>query len=80
MRYSFKMNGCHVSHGTQPLAWELYFFNGFIPLDMFFVKVSIKPPSLERASGNHRQDPLLPKALRSESKMCSHGELCPGRL
>lgn len=72
------MNCCHVSPGAQLLAWELCFFNGFIPLDMFFAEVSIMSPSLERTSGSHRQGPLLPKALRSESKMCSHCELCPG--
>lgn len=54
MRYSFEMNCYPVSYIALLPAWELYFFNGFIPLNIFFFEVSIIPQSLEGTIGNHR--------------------------
>lgn len=54
MRYSFEMNCYPVSYTALVLAWELCFFNGFIPLNIFFLEVSINPQSLEGTTGNHR--------------------------
>lgn len=54
MRYSFKMNCYPVSYIALLLAWELYFFNGFIPLNILFLEVSIIPQSLEGPTGKRR--------------------------
>lgn len=45
----FILNEYPVSYVAQLLAWELYFFNGFIHLNIFFLEVSIIPQSLEGA-------------------------------
>lgn len=54
MRYSFKMNCYPVSYIAPLLAWELSFFNSFIPLNIFFLEVSIILQSLEGPTGNRR--------------------------
>ena len=48
------MNCYPVSYIALLLTWELYFFNGFIPLNIFFLEVSIIPQSLEGTTGNGR--------------------------